>query len=157
MFLMDACLYFAYGSNMDPLQMEDRCPGAVESGVAVLEGWRFVINGRGVATVKNDRGCMVWGVLWRLSEEDESALDVYESVAEGNYRKERLVVSQHEKWVGALVYVDPITEAGRPRVGYLDGVLAGAGHFGLPERYRAELAGWREENDGEVHISDPRD
>ena len=38
--------YFAYGSNMDPVQMEERCPGAVALGAAHLPGWRLTFTRR---------------------------------------------------------------------------------------------------------------
>ena len=43
--------YFAYGSNMDADQMGRRCSAAAIIGTASLEGYRFIINSRGVATV----------------------------------------------------------------------------------------------------------
>lgn len=41
---MNKQLYFAYGSNMDTGQMAHRCPGARKVGIALLNGYRFIIN-----------------------------------------------------------------------------------------------------------------
>ncbi|MCJ1376207.1 hypothetical protein MMC20_007448 [Loxospora ochrophaea] len=44
-------LYFAYGSNLSPTQMGDRCPGSQFVGVGLLHGWRWIINERGYANI----------------------------------------------------------------------------------------------------------
>ena len=43
--------YFAYGSNMSKTQMLERCPSAHFRGVAILDGWEWIINERGFANV----------------------------------------------------------------------------------------------------------
>ncbi|KAF4985149.1 hypothetical protein FDECE_16782 [Fusarium decemcellulare] len=44
-------LYFAYGSNLSTEQMLQRCPHSTPVGLAYLEGWKWIINGRGYANV----------------------------------------------------------------------------------------------------------
>ena len=44
-------LYLAYGSNLSTTQMSQRCPESRLVGVAVLEGWRWIINERGYANI----------------------------------------------------------------------------------------------------------
>ena len=68
--------YFAYGSNMDVEQMRVRCPGSQILGTARLDGYRFRINRRGVATVVAEEGAVAWGVVWDLTREDERTLDM---------------------------------------------------------------------------------
>ncbi|KAI1455774.1 hypothetical protein F4805DRAFT_259779 [Annulohypoxylon moriforme] len=48
-------LYFAYGSNLSPTQMKDRCPSSPPIGLAYLPGWTWLINERGYANVVQDR------------------------------------------------------------------------------------------------------
>ncbi|MEO1649822.1 MAG: gamma-glutamylcyclotransferase family protein, partial [Pseudomonadota bacterium] len=68
-------LYFAYGSNMSPRQMQRRCPGARAVGAAVLQNWSFLIPaGRG-ANVRPMRGGVVHGVVWRVTGPHVAALD----------------------------------------------------------------------------------
>jgi hypothetical protein len=49
-------------------------------------------------------------------------------------------------WAGgevtALVYVDNETAHGRPKPGYLERVLRGARHHGLPPHAVQEIQGW---------------
>ncbi|OTA97070.1 hypothetical protein M434DRAFT_392245 [Hypoxylon sp. CO27-5] len=44
-------MYFAYGSNLSPEQMKDRCPSSPAVGLAYLSGWTWLINERGYANV----------------------------------------------------------------------------------------------------------
>ena len=71
-------LHFAYGSNMSRGLMEARCPGATVLGLATLTGWRFVINPDGCGSIVRQPGGMVYGVLWRLTPRDLSAVNAYE-------------------------------------------------------------------------------
>ena len=74
-------LHFAYGSNMSRALMAARCQGAAAVGIAVLSGWRFVINPEGFGSIALRPGGRVHGVLWRLSARDLAAINAYESVA----------------------------------------------------------------------------
>ena len=139
---MSETIHFAYGSNLDPRQMAQRCPGAQAQGIAILEGWRFLINERGFATIVKDPAAKVHGHIWLLTPVDEAALDEYESVDEDNYRKEVLKVRQDGDSVDSMVYIDHCQKPGKPRPNYLRGILHGAAHFKLPPDYQKELANW---------------
>jgi hypothetical protein len=132
--------YFAYGSNMDPDQMADRCPAAVPVGVGLLDGWNIVINDRGVATIVRDFiGSIVEGVVWRVTGRCLESLDLYEGVAKGLYSREMLPIRHRSQAVRSIVYLGSSSERGRPREGYLERILGGAAHFGLSETYRRRL------------------
>jgi gamma-glutamylcyclotransferase (GGCT)/AIG2-like uncharacterized protein YtfP len=136
-------LYFAYGSNLDPEQMDDRCPGAVAAGVARLDRWRFRIANRGYATIVGEPAATVWGGLWWLTPGHEATLDEKEGVAGGHYRREFLdVITVDHQAVSALVYVEAHRHDAPPKAGYLERILRGAEWFGLPDAYRDELASW---------------
>ena len=119
-----------------------RCPGSHAKGTAVLKDWRFLINERGYATIMEDPTAEVHGQLWILTPEDEAALDEYESVDEGNYRKEVLKVHQGDVEVDSMVYIDHRLKPGKPQPSYLQGILYGAAHFELPGDYQEKLASW---------------
>jgi hypothetical protein len=133
-------LYFAYGSNMDPVQMESRCPDARALGRAHLAEWEVRIYERGFATIVNAPGSVTWGVLWDVSPSDVRSLDRYEGVADGLYRREMLTVHGPESAHVALIYIAEFEGDGVPRDGYLERILDGARAFALPERYCAKLA-----------------
>lgn len=128
-------LYFAYGSNMNPRQMAERCPAAVWLGRAVLKGNRFVINQRGVATLVPNRRASTFGVLWSITPACEAALDRFEGVLLGFYEKRIVkVINLDDRPEQALTYIDPVCEVGLPRPGYLERVIDGARRAGIPDR-----------------------
>lgn len=136
-------LYFAYGSNMDDEQMCRRCPGtgAVVMGTAKLAGHRFVIFQRGYATVVPDPSSSVCGVLWKITPDCEKALDHYEGVGFGLYRRQCVIVETETLGsVDALVYVASDNTPGRPRNGYMERIVAAARNHGLSAPYIEELA-----------------
>lgn len=135
-------LHFAYGSNMDRTAMAARCPGARAIGPARLPRHRPVIMPEGYASVARDPRGTVWGLLWSLALADVSALDRYEEVGRGLYRKAVLPVLTEAGPRRALVYLGR-GEGGTPLPGALEDVLAAARAAGLPEGYLPVLAGLR--------------
>jgi gamma-glutamylcyclotransferase (GGCT)/AIG2-like uncharacterized protein YtfP len=134
-------LHFAYGSNMDPAGMARRCPGAKALGPARLEGHRFIIARAGYASVQRKSGAVVHGVLWRVADSDVAALDAYEDVAGGLYRRMFLPVRLGNDTMRALVYLARDQRPGRPLPRYQEElVLPPARAWGFPTQYLEELA-----------------
>ena len=73
-------LYFAYGSNLNLDQMARRCPDAEPVGRVRLDGYRLAFRrtGGGYLTILPDKGNHVDGLLWKVSAQDEQALNHYE-------------------------------------------------------------------------------
>ena len=106
-------LYIAYGSNMNLEQMKRRCPGAEVIGTAFLENYRLLFRGGSgcaVATIEPFIGGSVPLLAWRITPQDEAALDIYEGFPR-LYRKENLNIRLNGKPVSAMVY---IMNEGRP-------------------------------------------
>lgn len=135
-------LHFAYGSNMSRAQMCRRCPTAVALGTARLLGWRFTIMGGGYASVVPLPGSHVEGVLWRLRPRDLAALNVFECLDSGIYRRRMLAVLYHRGRARALVYLARDRSEGRPNPGYQKIVVAAARDWELPEPYVRALERW---------------
>ena len=132
--------YFAYGANMDPVHMAACCPGAARLGGATLAAHRFGIAAGGYATARPDRDRHILGVLWRLTPADEAALDAFEGVPAGLYRKARVrVLAEDGGEVVAMIYRATDDAPGRPAPGYLERVVEVAELLGFPESYRGEL------------------
>ena len=131
-------LYFAYGANMERDAMRKRCPGALALGPAVLRGWRYVI-AEGYGSVARAPGCQVLGVLWRVTPRDLAALNIFESLDSGLYRRTMLTVAAGAKRERALVYVGRRRGKRRPMPGYQERLVAAASEWRLPSRYVAEL------------------
>ncbi len=136
-------LYFAYGSNMVAAQMAKRCPGARLLGPAVLPDHRLAVIRGGHGTVLRQRGACVHGVLWRLGRGNAAALDRYEEIARGLYRRERRRVLAAGRWRAALLYVASSRVPGRPRPRYIGAMIAAASRHGFPEDYLRSLAALR--------------
>jgi phage replication-related protein YjqB (UPF0714/DUF867 family) len=133
--------YFAYGSNLDVTQMTRRCPDATDPRPARLDDHDWLINERGVATVEPLDGAQVHGVLWQVSDHDLEVLDSAEGVPV-RYRRDRLTVQTDDGPSEAWVYVDHRVEPGAPRPGYLERIIDGAVHHGLPPRWLEFLQRW---------------
>lgn len=132
-------LYFAYGANMCREGMGMRCPQACEIGSAVLHGHRFLIMTDGYASVAPAAGESVHGVLWRLTPRDLGALDIFENLQGGLYRRAARPVMAGSARRRALVYIGHTAREGRPKPGYMDVVLAAARDWNLPPHYIASL------------------
>ncbi len=133
--------YFAYGSNLCVRQMATRCPGAADPRPAMLSDHSWLINERGVATVEPFDGSQVHGVVWQLTDRDLATLDSAEGVPV-RYRRDRLVVHTDAGPSQAWVYIDHRVGPGAPRVGYLERIIDGATHHGLPPRWVEFLCRW---------------
>ena len=77
-------IYFAFGSNLYPPQMAERCPGSRVLQPGVLKGYRLAFSGYstrwegGVATIVAEPFREVQGLLYDLTEEDQRNLDRFE-------------------------------------------------------------------------------
>lgn len=112
--------YFAYGSNMCEAQMNKRCPENRKIGIARLTGYKWIISARGYANILRSNKDEVEGVLYAISESDESSLDRYEGVSSGCYNKAMLRIIHEGVEKEALVYIDPTLDEGEPKDEYLN-------------------------------------
>lgn len=132
-------LYFAYGSNMSRSQMAIRCPRSQPRGVALLRGWRFLINRRGFATIVPDSASFVYGILWDVPADDLRSLDEKEGVKFGTYRRDEVDLDVAGERLAAQTYIARDDVSGEPMPGYLERVIEGAREFRLPGAYITEL------------------
>jgi len=133
--------YFAYGSNMNWLQMQRRCPSSSFVCVGRLIDYQFGITRHsrlrdcGTANVFPAKGKEVWGIVYDISDDDLVILDGFED----GYRREILSIAPRENGrqpLGALVYVAAIEEnVPRPNVEYRRLIVEGAKHWRLPPSY----------------------
>jgi gamma-glutamylcyclotransferase (GGCT)/AIG2-like uncharacterized protein YtfP len=134
--------YFAYGSNMSVALMSRHCPHARALGMATLKGWRYIVTTDGYASIVPRAGKTVIGVLWNISPRDRAALDTYEDIASGLYRRRVLPVRHGTRRLAAMVYVGRSVTEGRPKPSYQMIVIDAARHWHFPEKYLDELVRW---------------
>jgi hypothetical protein len=138
-------LYAAYGSNMDPEQMLERCPHSPAAGTGWLSDWRLTFGGEdlgwdgALAMVVPSPGSQVFVALYDLSPHDLAVLDYWEGADTGLYKKITLRVDTLDGEVLALVYVLDGYEGGLPSARYLGLIAEAAQAAGAPDDYVAEL------------------
>jgi gamma-glutamylcyclotransferase (GGCT)/AIG2-like uncharacterized protein YtfP len=138
-------IYAAYGSNMDPAQMAQRCPHSPRRGTGWLEDWRLTFGGEdlgwegALATVVEAQREHVFVALYELTDADEAELDRWDGATLGFYRKSKVRVDTEDGDVLAWLYVLNDYEGGLPSARYL-GILADAAEkAGAPADYVADL------------------
>lgn len=132
--------YFAYGANMDRDHMRQTAPGAVMLGPATLDGHRVAIARAGYGTLVPDERAVVHGILWQLTAPDEEALDRFEAVDRGFYRKDLVTVRAAGAAEQAMVYLAVEVEPGLASPDYVRQVAEAARAAGLPAEYVDSLA-----------------
>jgi gamma-glutamylcyclotransferase (GGCT)/AIG2-like uncharacterized protein YtfP len=143
--LSTVAIYAAYGSNMDPAQMARRCPHSPQRGSGWLEDWRLTFGGEqlgwegSLATVVEAEGERVFVALYEVTEADEAALDSWDGVTLGYYRKSKVRVSTLDGDVLAWLYVLNDYEGGLPSARYLGNLADAAEAAGAPADYVTSL------------------
>lgn len=149
-------IYFAYGSNLDIVDLRRSCPRAVAIGAARLDGYRLCFP-RGsltrhcaVAGIRAADAETVWGALYRINAVDEAALDAREGFvhtrarAQNRYNRGLVeVISAQGRAIDAITYfATPQPDPGRPSPAYLEHMIRGAKAHGLPVGYIDMLRGF---------------
>ena len=99
--------YLAYGSNLNIQQMKQRCPNAQVVGKAMLTGYKLSFRGspcNAIATIEPAEGYYVPVGIWRITDSDEAALDIYEGYPH-LYRKETITIMVNGQMLEGLVYI----------------------------------------------------
>lgn len=139
-------LYFAYGSDLDPKQMAERCAKPEPVAIARLPGHALGFFGHSKiwdgaqATVVPAEGEDVWGLVYRLTVADMERLDYQQDARiDGtgpyfNYPTE--VLDGQGKPFSVLLYKkDILGESLAPSRPYLERIVTGAETRGLPKAY----------------------
>jgi len=132
--------YFAYGANLDREAMRQRCPRSRVLCRARLARHRLIAMSDGFLSVVPDPRANVCGLLWDLALADVRALDLFEGVSRGDYKKCYMpVLREPFGSVKALVYVGWTAAEGAPQPAYFGAILAAARAAALPAVYLAHL------------------
>ena len=72
-------LYFAYGSNLNHIQMKKRCKDSIYIKKINLEGFKLTFRSKyRAADIEPKKNFIVPGGLFEISKSDEKKLDIYE-------------------------------------------------------------------------------
>jgi len=147
-------LYFAYGSNMDWVQMKGRCPSAKFVCTAELPGHILDFPRKsekrhcGVADVKESPGYSVWGVVYEIREKDIPTLNACEGCQPNRapdknaYNPLPITVlrdGNQEELLDVILYKAVPKEPGKPSKAYMELIVCGAKFWHLPDDYIQEL------------------
>ncbi|GAB2898948.1 gamma-glutamylcyclotransferase [Streptomyces mayteni] len=138
-------LYAAYAGNLDPRLMSRRAPHSPLRVTGWLTGWRLTFGGEemgwegALATIVEDPICDVFVALYDIAPMDEDALDRWEGVGLGIYRRTRLRVHTLDGDVATWGYVLNAYEGGLPSARYLGEIADAADSAGAPHDYVMEL------------------
>ncbi|MGH3743582.1 MAG: gamma-glutamylcyclotransferase [Mycobacteriales bacterium] len=138
-------IYAAYGSNMDPAVMQERCPHSPVRGTAWLPGWRLTFGAEdfgwegALPTLVEDPLSTVFVLLYDVPDHDAEALDGWEGADIGLYTKLRVRVSSLEGDEVVWTYVLLDYEGGLPSARTLGLIADAAEQAGAPSEYVAEI------------------
>ena len=128
-------LYFAFGSNLYQKQMKKRCKDSKYIGCHKLKGYKLVFRhmyyGGGVADVERKKNSTVLGAIYKISKNDEKALDVYEDFP-------IMYIKKYFKLFGKKVmfyYMPKKTKPNPPAKIYLNKIIQGYKDCGCKNNY----------------------
>jgi gamma-glutamylcyclotransferase (GGCT)/AIG2-like uncharacterized protein YtfP len=106
--------YFAYGSNLNKVQMKERCPDSKEISSTLLSGYELKFRSyenskQGYLTIEKSKRAKVPIGIYEISENDEKKLDSFEGVDKHEYKKERIAIKCKNKniaskYIRGLIY-----------------------------------------------------
>lgn len=135
-------LYAAYGTNLDPRRMALIAPASPVHSTGWLHGWRLTFagdDGTAMASVVEDPLGTVFVVLYDVTLTDEQALDSWEDLDLGRWRKIRVRVRTRGAEELAWLYVLDAYEGGLPTADQVAMLADAARAGGAPADYVARL------------------
>ena len=122
-------LYFAYASNLNRKQMQQRCKTSKPIFKATLPNYKLVFSGwsrelrGGKATIRLNRGEKVLGAVYEVSEQEMNLLDRYEA---GYGRLKVTVFDEDSEPHEVITYIKSgQTEETKPSAEYLSVIQQG--------------------------------
>ncbi|XP_017556063.1 gamma-glutamylcyclotransferase a [Pygocentrus nattereri] len=138
-------MYFAFGSNLLKERLQLKNPSAVFHCVGRLKGyalkfglWGDYVDCRwhgGVATIEESPDEDVWGVVWKMGEDNLTSLDKQEEVDKGVYSPLEVKVETETGPIFCRTYKMNKFRPHLPSPQYKEVVCLGAQQNGLPQEY----------------------
>lgn len=137
--------YFAYGSNLHPIRLEDRLGPVELLGIGTLHYTTLTFNkvgsdGSGKATIltTSDPSKRVMGAVYSLSKKQEKLLDGFESLGKGYHKSFVEIEMEEENNVSCFTYEgmsEYVDDSSLPFYWYVQLVVLGGQFLDLPEDY----------------------
>ena len=152
--------YLAYGSNLHPLRLTARTPGAQLIGVTEIAGYRLCFNKRSLdGSAKCSLACTgmptdsVYGAVYDLPDNEIRSLDEIEGVGQG-YSKQRLGALVNDEALQVFTYIASRSHLVHdlvPYDWYKGFVLAGAAYHRFPPEYIGQIRDIDATHDEDAH------
>lgn len=150
---------FAYGANMNPAQMAQRCSRPVVFAIARFPGHSLGFFGYSnvwdgaLETAIPNPGHDLWGVVYELSFMDGQRLDAWQDArldGGGNYfhYPAQVVDTEGKRHTVLLYKKDVLGPVQKPSREYLELIVQGAVERGLPEDYIESMRGMESKQAG---------
>lgn len=121
-------VYLAYGSNVNPDVMKNRCPDSKYLGKGVILNHKLSFNGdkfNSYLTIEKKQQSTVPVAIYELSNKDVKKLDIYEGYPRLYSKGIIRFVSENKEIDHGLVYIMNDFKKGMPTVEYLNDVIEG--------------------------------
>lgn len=141
---MEKRYYIAYGSNLNIRQMRMRCPSAKIMGTSEIPDYQLLFKGSKTGsylTIELKKGGKVPVAVWKVTAQDEKALDRYEGFPTFYYKKEMVlpvkgILSGNIRERNVFVYImHEDRPLGIPSSYYLRTCMDGYHSFGFDEKF----------------------
>lgn len=139
--------YFAYGTLLGEEAMQAFAPSARAVGVMRLDGYELAFgethkSGKGGCWLKPVKGSCVYGVQYKLSDEDMDRMDKASGIPDGLWvHKPVTLVDEHGNELKSNTYTIPGSPSEfQPDDDYLGKIQAGLDTIALPADYIAKVA-----------------
>ena len=139
--------YFAYGSNMSLLRLQERVPSAKKLEIVTLKNHQLRFHMSGIdgsgkcdSFQTNNSEDIVIGALFEINENEIEVLDRAESLGSGYDQKLVFVQNDSGEFFEALTYYAIKIDASlKPYSWYLNHVIVGAKETKIPTNYLAVI------------------
>ena len=153
---MSTLNYFAYGSNLHPLRLNERVASATLIGPACIKGYQLVFHknghdGSGKCNLfeTGDNTDHVHGAIYSLAVNDKPILDEFEGKGFG-YVDKNIVIRHEDSSTQCFSYFAQnayIIDTLEPFHWYKELVIEGAVYLRFPESYLARIKAVRSQQD----------
>lgn len=126
-------LYFAYGSNLNKVQMKKRCKDSVPVTKVKLHNYKLVFNR--VADIVKSKDGEVYGAIYEVSDEDIKCLDRYEGYPRLYTKINVTIEDEFGEIYDAFVYVMVFKGIMEPSESYYKIIKQGFIDWNLPVQF----------------------
>ncbi len=125
--------YFAYGSNLNLVEMKNRCKDSIYFGSIFLNDYELIFNK--FLTIIPSKNNKVPIGIFKISDSDELNLDIYEEYP-SLYKKELIKINFNDEIIEGLIYImNDFYKLEKPSKSYFNRCLVGYKNLNFDKIY----------------------